>query len=444
MLGLSVYNGAARMQPVKDKYILEFPAGADMNHASIYSAKTIHVKTIRVIEGAGNFSSYSIKKKGLLVNELPLELTARDLLTLELSNWNNNLVKLEVNADVPKTEKTARAHVLGGNGQFLYALMHVDQTVWAMDTDTHQATVITLPADMNFCTLEIHPAQKRLYLFGANTAYYVAIDIDPLSLSFNSIVASGVFGAGNVGSAKICLYDWQKDNWWLQNGSSMYIASGDLQTVLNLAPVHISGAGFGGHMSLFPNGIFTSDLSVGFLYDTDTYMIKGSSGVSLTGAAKYNYNNGFIYHATDGLCRVRRLDLSLYQTINNSAFRRGAVALAGNYCFGGDSLSNNIGVIDMITNTSLGVVAKGSPAVNEIGSRSVITSPYNGKVYVQAKANTDLVTGVDRIHIFNPSLPLAEMYEGYIQVGNMMANSIASDQYIAQQMAFNYINYDNH
>jgi hypothetical protein len=101
--------------------------------------------------------------------------------------------------------------------------------------------------------------------------------------------------------------------------------------------------------------------------------------------------------------------------------------------------ANSVGVVNIngATMISQGSVLKGSPATNETGTRSLLYSSYSQRVYAQATSGLNQVTGVNRVHIFNPAKLISDMYAGYCDAGNMDA----SDQnvYGLSQMCFNQL-----
>lgn len=330
-----------------------------------------------------------------------------------------------------------------GNGRYLYVLNHTDQTVSVIDCDSNTVTTtISLTAGDDIHTIVYRHIDKCVYCFGAKASpVYRVIDADPASGTFNTVIGGGSFSV----RVDVAEYDYINDVFWLAREGALYVAVGSSLSVTALTNVYFKNvAARNGLQYLLPlNSFAVCDQNAVYTINANTYRINGSFGTNgvsvLVGEARYNHKNGKIYTVGEGVVYAHNLDQSLVQVIVAAAASRMHIAFsyANNKAFAGHYNSNNIAVIDTSTDTPVGSITKGSTGTNEIATRSILSCPYNGLIYAQASNNNLFATGVNKVHVIDPTQVLASMYQSAITVGNMMATGVATDQYIGNQMCFN-------
>lgn len=419
-----------------DIYLFDFPAGADFTYAVYQVTKSVKLLSAEVLDGSANFSSYTVKKNGT-VTALPFNAADGDVIAVELTGWNGNHVQIKITAAPVQTTKTIYSYDNGGDGRYLFVLNYVDQTVSVIDTNTHTVTTtISLPAGKSFASCLYRSIDKSGWVFG--TSWYAKIDCNPASGTFCTVIANGTATVGSNQSG--CAYDYVNDIIYLASGSNT-LHKFTPATLLGSSIASINGyvPAWGSAMSYLValKAIYIGDPQSGqIIVSTETDLpIYGFGATLLQGQMQYNHKNGKIYHVGGGQVIVRQANpIKQLASISNTHANRSGMALvpALNKAIAASAFTNSVAIINTATDTNIASVAKTTPATNEAGSRTVLYSPFSDRVYVQGLANAGQVTGVDRVHIFNPN---TNAYQGYVTVGNM--DALNSHNYWGHQMFLN-------
>lgn len=302
----------------------------------------------------------------------------------------------------------------GGDGRYLWDIARVDKTVTVIDlaSNTTVAT-IACPLINDWATGNYVPIEKRLYVHH-NTGHY-QIDLDPDSGTFCTILVSNS-NLSTSNSGNVVTYYQPLDAFiGLSNGftakprlaptTSYLINLGPKSTIVGVA--HGLGYIFKGttnpaNGTSWFNINSQKHISIG---STISLMAPIINGKFYLEQAEFDENNQLI----------RSINLTGMQTVFLFEFCPRSKRLIGG---GGNASGWRLGVIDHKTFTLVGntnyINTPGALAATGYQYRNVVFSPYTGMVYARTCYHASNVTD---IHIYDCTLALASMYQGYLVSG---------------------------
>lgn len=358
---------------------------------------------------------------------------------------------------------------LGGDYRYAYVLNAGDQTVSVIDcsTDTVVAT-ITLTSGKDFVSLFYRPLNRHVYVLGYNS-YIEEIDADSGSATFNTIVASYSFGFSSV-SPIIASYLPPPFDIITVGGTSKTLEGNDVKIWK-----HIKSDGrfpstahfrMGGHSNT-PNIVYYHRSGV-IQANKQIYRVTGNNNYRNTlpyyierHPTSLPYNDlqaintpvilfsNFCFVATGN--NIYALDttnagsgLMIYDTGNLTASSRTIQEYCpntpGKIYFASQITDNTIDIFtidynNMALSLEETIDRSAYKATNESGANFLGYNPYNGRLYAQANNNSN-VTGVNKIHVYDPTAAVGSRYVKSITVGEMKSSSRAST-YALNTMCFN-------
>lgn len=364
---------------------------------------------------------------------------------------------------------------VGGSGRYMYNLNCGDQTVSVIDgaTDTVIST-ITLTSSKAFASLFYRSLDQSVWVLGLN--YFDRIDANEASGTFNTIVESGATIIDIAGGASYLTWPldvitslslnfrWvpvkyinnsteaQKDYLWSFNSSIVGQVTGGHHFGLNsrlhpksklieLTRNQAINTRFGKVLDRSKNINVNSPYTLTGVYHP--------SDLDDSAAASYAFGN-FRLCTTSGAVYLIYTAYSYSAIVFLPAVGFGAGVYFQEYCPNAGRVfwaskvtyvrtsSFNIG---KGTYTSVGINDRAAyKATNEDATEDMMYNPYNGKLYVQGKRHSTLTTGVNKVHVYDPTAVLASMYLSSITVGEM-ASTLRHGNYSLNAFCMNRTRY---
>lgn len=351
--------------------------------------------------------------------------------------------------------------VLGGDGRYMYWLCAGDQTVAVLDCSNHTVSTIALTAGKTFSMLFLVAQDKVVYVLGIS--YFNKIDIDPISGSFHTVVASGatlitdpknfsylpfpLHSLAGAGSTMFIPVEHLNDTnyflkWFSKDGRYGGDPLGALSTFLynvrlypNSKLISYEGIGLMDFCKIYPSfrGVKTTtpftlkridtisaDLYQGAIatYVFGNFLVGGTSGALYILSKDYCYAPIWYFPAGSTMGGSSRLFFE-YTPSSKKLFVASKIATNLNidvYNLPFNSIPTLAGTIDRTA----------YKATNESATGDMIYNPYNGLLYVMGQSNSS-TTGVNLVHRYDPTQAVASMYIGSTAIGEFINASRQSN-----------------
>lgn len=360
--------------------------------------------------------------------------------------------------------------IMGGNGRYMYWLVCNNYTVavptvqYVIVTDAGNNDVkvdsIPLTANKNFSSIHYRSVDQTVHVAGEESWINI-IDANSASGTFNDVIVDATYLWGSCAPSIMNYLPYPLD--FFTTGGTSKIVYGQPNnlplTLMNVgnAPGDI-GLRFGGH-SNFPNSVYYHSSQV--LYSnrnlfqlintpSDLFPNTDYQVIAYQGGGDFNDLNGaFTYSVRFADFYTTCTTNSVYLFALNTAVSDIAqtpwptmgttervmheYAPNARKIFYANQISNNIiGVMSLDSVNHL-LVDGGDidrtayKATNESGCAMLIYNPYNGFIYAMANNNINL-TGVDKVHVYDPTQSTASMYVRTITIGEFKSQHRASVQ----------------
>lgn len=326
----------------------------------------------------------------------------------------------------------------GGDGRYLWDIARVDKTVSIIDLSTN-TTVATLsiPAIVDWSTGNYVPADKLLYIH--YTTGHTRIDLDPTSLSFATIVGSDTTLGTTSGNVV---------NYWQELDAFVGVSNG-----FNFRPRKSPANSFTIPSVLAQKNVVAAlAQGIGCIATGSANPSQSTGWINLRNSQCYNLgtfvsivapviNNKFLiefYELDQNGNVIRSINTSGAQGAYSLEFCPKSKRLVGG---GGNASGYRLAVYDHKSFLLIG----NTPYINTPNSsvgyqyRNVVYSPYTGLIYARTCYHA---ANVKDIHIYDCTLALASMYQGYIESGNDRVPAVSP--YNNCTMGLNRLKNDEH
>lgn len=363
---------------------------------------------------------------------------------------------------------------VGGSGRYMYNLNCGDQTVSVIDgaSDTVIST-ITLTPSKAFASLFYRSLDQSVWVIGLN--YFDRIDANETSGTFNTIVESGATLIDNAGSTSYLT--WPLDVFTCQGTTYRWIpvkyinngpeALKDQLVITSFNRGQVThGHHWGLNTRLHPKSKLLESsknqaISTRFMKILDrsknvsvnsqyTFVNRNHpSDLDDSSVASYAFGN-FRLCTTNGAVYIISTEYDFPPIVfpaviglASSLYFLEYTPNAGRVFWGTKTIFPRISCfsIGKGTYSSVGILDRAAyKATNEDATDDIMYNPYNGKLYVQGKRHSTLTTGVNKLHVYDPTAALASMYLSSITVGEM-ASTLRHGNYACNSLAMNRTRY---
>lgn len=327
----------------------------------------------------------------------------------------------------------------GGDGRYLWDIARVDKTVTVIDLASN-TTVATIPvASINDWVIGNYvPADKCLYVH-YNAGHY-KIDLDPSSGTFCTVLANNSnFPQSNSGNS---ISYWQPLDAFIGVSNELTMIprlSPSSSSLLFTGPKNVIVGAAQNLGWMAQGGVNPTQLTGWINLNTGKRIGIGSSNSFVAPVINRRFLIEFSEYDENNIY-IRTVNTSGYQAPYVLEFCPRSKRLIGG---GGNGSGWRLSVIDHKLFTLVGntpyVSTPGAPAAWGYQYRNVVFSPYTGMVYARSYYHAGNVTD---IHIYDCTLALASMYQGYLVSGNDRVPAVTS--YQNGTMGLNRLKNDEH
>lgn len=356
--------------------------------------------------------------------------------------------------------------VYGGTGQYMFWLVLNNYTTSvptaqsvvvtdALDSDNTVAT-IPLTANKNYSSIHYCAVDQTVHVAGAD--WITVIDANPASGTFLDIIEDETLTWASC-TPNIMSYLPYPLDFFTTGGTSRARLGGPALPQMsadigNLSPADIR---LGGH-SNFPNSCYYHESNLIYTNRNLIRCVGQSGNLANKDYSMYGYSGGGVFNDLNGThsFSIRFGNFQVLVT-SNSAYLMSLDNIATQIMqepwptlatssrvyqeyapnaeklfFSNQISNNNISVIgfNKVNHllTDLGDIDR-TPykATNENGAAGIIYNPANGFIYVMANNNLN-VTGVDKVHVYDPTQATASMYVRTITIGEFKSDARVSIQ----------------